>query len=102
MEQTKKIKVNYSGSWVNTTKVFAFLFLIAGIITAAAIFFSADSYKRDEVVGSAIMNLAASILIFLSLIAISKVLQHLLFARKYLENKAFTEGYEFVEENNNI
>lgn len=102
MDQPKRIFINYAGSWVNTTKAFAFLFLIAGILVSAIIFFSTDSYDREEVIGSAILSLAGSILIFLSLIVASKILQHLLYANRYLENKAFSEGYEFVEKSGDL
>ncbi len=101
MDHTKRIFVDYSGSWVNTTRLFAFLFLIAGIITSVAILLSSGGENWSQVIGSIILTLAGSVLIFLSLIVTSKILQHLLYSRKYLEYKAFNEGCEFVDGNSN-
>jgi Ca2+/Na+ antiporter len=102
METPKKIIVDYSGSMINTTKVFAWIFLIIGIVAAAAIFFSTESYDRDEVAPMIIYILLGSIFIFLLLMVGSKIIQNLLYIRSYYESKVFEEGYQFTESNNGL
>ncbi len=98
MEKPKKIVVDYSGSWVNTTKIFGFLFLIAGLISSAVVFFSEEGYNRDEVVLPTIIIIFVSMIVFTLWMSLSKILQHFLYIRKYLENEVSIHGYEFNED----
>lgn len=102
MDQPKKIIVDYSGSMINTTKVSAWIFLIFGVGVAAYLFFSTESYHRDEIAPMVIYILLGSMFTFLLLMIGSKIIQNLFYLRKYFENKALNEGFAFFDENNNL
>lgn len=62
MGQPKKITIDYTGSVINTVKVFAYLFLITGIISSVDLFFETGRY---EIIVPVILTFVGSIIMFL-------------------------------------
>lgn len=96
----KKIKIRYSGSYVNTTSGAAVIFLGIGIfISFIKLLYLPKQTDLDFI--SVILPIAyilgSSILIYLLLMTVSKILNHFLFIRAFQEIKAYEAGYKVTE-----
>lgn len=95
----RKITIDYSGSMVNTTKFIAWLFFALGVLASLLLYFSADSWERDDMTGTSITVFVTSIVWLILFLALSKILEHLLYWRKIKEAQLFDQGYEISKNN---
>lgn len=91
----KKIYINLSGSLVNTTAILGYVFAILSLVMPIAM-----AFKNVDLVFSVSVFLFC-FTAFLSLIIISKVLEHLYYIRKVLEARAEDDGFEIKVETSN-
>jgi hypothetical protein len=94
----RKITIDYSGSFVKTTDYFARIILFLGIIASSVLIFIED-YPQRFVVIAVIFSSAFSF--FLFFIAVSKILEHLMYLRKIREAELFDSGCEIKVVNKN-
>lgn len=94
----KKIKINYNGSYVNTTSGFATLIMVIGIlISGICVYLVNEGGKSEVLYFTATYIFGFSLFMAIILISISKILEHLLHMRVYHEIKANESGYEVNE-----
>ncbi|MDD3895256.1 MAG: hypothetical protein PHU36_09620, partial [Syntrophomonadaceae bacterium] len=79
---------------VNTTKFIALLFCATGELASLIMYFSTDSWERNDLTVMSITVIIASIVWLILFLALSKILEHLLFWRKIKEAQLFDKGYE--------
>ena len=96
----KKIFVYYTGSYINTTSGFAIAILLVGIVVSFIVFVTGLALPEPtflSVVLPVIYIIAPSFIAFIVLMSLSKILQHLLYARVFQEVRANEAGYEVTE-----
>jgi len=87
----KKFTIDFKGSMVKTTQVFAYMFLVIAFIGTLITFIATD--------GSALFTFAvfgSCIFLFFILICLSTILEQLYVTRKLLEIKVESEGFEIT------
>jgi len=88
MDLPKIIHIDYEGSFVQTSSTVAIVFLVLGEISAAVVLFTNVSWVTGAAMAVAVF------IIFVVLMALSKLLEHVYYLRKIAEAKAFQEGFE--------
>jgi len=88
MDLPKIIHINYEGSFVQTSSTVAVVFLVLGEIAAAVVLFTNVSWVTGAAMAVGVL------LIYVVLMALSKLLEHVYYLRKIAEAKALDEGYE--------
>lgn len=91
----KKIYINLSGSLVNTTAILGYIFAILSL--AIPILMALKNVDLVFCVSVFLFCLAG----FLTLVIVSKLLEHLYYIRKVLEARAEDDGFEIKEETTN-
>lgn len=91
MEEQKIIRINFSGSFVNTTEAFAWVILLLGV--AGAFYIGSETLSMI----TALATFFSSFMIFFLLLALSKLLKHVFYIRKIQEAKAEKEGFVITE-----
>ena len=96
----KKIEVNYDGSFVKTTEALAIIIFVIGIIITIVLLIMSlgDSYTSEipiPVIAGYVF--CASLISFILIMSLSKILKQLLFIRLFNEIKASDLGFKFFD-----